>query len=68
MEKPVIITTNSYGVVISGTNSGDICEIYSMDGFLLSKTTADGNETSISCPQGINIVKIGNKSVKVVVK
>ena len=59
------------GVVrLTGFRSGEIVRVFSLDGKLLSETTIpQSGELSISVaslPQGVNIININNKSIKII--
>lgn len=62
--------TVSQTLTIGGTEGGESIAVYDIMGRLVSRSTADANETTISTAglKGMYIVAVGNNVVKIVVK
>ena len=65
-----VLISQAYGagndIVVRGTEAGDIVNVYTTDGKLVSSTPADGNEMRIGVSNGaVYIVKAGSKTLKI---
>lgn len=67
---PVLIQGNNGTLHISGAEDGALVSVYTISGQLLGTTVVHGHEASVgtNLHSGIAVVKIGNCSVKVVIK
>lgn len=67
---PVLIQSNNGTLRITGAEDGMPVSIYTISGQLLGTTVVRGNEATVSTNlhDGIAIVKMGNRAVKVLVK
>jgi len=67
---PVLIQSNNSTLRITGAEDGMPVSIYTISGQLLGTTVVRGNEATVSTNlhDGIAIVKMGNRAVKVLVK
>lgn len=69
--RAILIQTQNGSIIINGTSTGEQIEVYDINGILQGSTTATGRATVIPTTisaGSVAIVKIGQKSVKVVVK
>ena len=59
------ILPTSYGAKVTGTETGDLIQVYISDGVLLKSVESQGQQTDIQLSKGcVYIVKIGTKTVK----
>ena len=68
---PVLIQTQGSTITIQGAEEGTPISVYSVNGMLQSSAIADEGSTTLSTslqPGSVAIVKIGEKSVKVMIK
>ncbi len=67
---PVLIQSSNGTLRITGAGDGTPVSVYTTSGQLLGTTTVHGNEATLgtNLHHGIAVVRIGNRSVKVVVK
>ena len=67
---PVLIQSNNGTLHITGAEDGSPVSVYTTSGQLLGTTTVHGNEATVgtNLHDGIAIVKIGNRAVKVLIK
>ena len=68
---PVLIQTHDGLLAISGVNDGTEIAIYSLSGQMVASTKANGNQLSVptNLKRGeVAIIKIGEKTVKVVMQ
>ena len=69
--RAILIQTQNGSIIINGTSTGEQIEVYDINGILQGSTTATGRATVIPTTisaGSVAIVKIGQRSVKVVVK
>ena len=69
--KPVLIQSNGSTLSIAGLDEGTAISVYDISGKMVGSTTAASDKTNISTslrPGEISLVKIGSKTIKVVMK
>ena len=64
---PVSVYSTSEGIVIKNAPTGETIQVYNIASILVQTQYTTSPETTIALPQGIYIIKIGNKSHKVIV-
>jgi YD repeat-containing protein len=68
---PVLIQSEGSGLTIEGTEAGTPIRVYDLSGRLIGNTTAAEGATKVecsACSEKLVIVKVGERSVKVVVR
>jgi len=70
-KRPVIITSDNGYLQVKGLNAGETISVFSVDGRLISSTMAHSSIVTTDATMlkdGIAIIRIGDESIKVVVK
>lgn len=64
----VKVSTDGGVISVSGLSNGENVSFYTLDGKVLGRATAVDGVVSQSAPSGMVIVKVGNSTMKVIVK